>query len=207
MTVDPNFLIIGVQKCGTSWLSQMLRQHPDIFAPPKKELHFFNKQSNYNRGIEWYRGHFSGFSGQKAIGEFTPNYFWICRDNKESKESGRTSNVPFLLYKHYPDMKFVILFRDPVDRAISAYYHHIRARRISPSTPISEVWHQYGILSMGFYYSQLCEWLKLFSLNQFLILIYEHDIVKNKEETVIQCKVQPFVSAFQLLLPKAFQAT
>jgi hypothetical protein len=184
MTVDPNFLLIGVQKCGTSWLSQMIRQHPDIYTPHTKELHFFNKQYNYERGIEWYRNFFSGYSSQKAIGEFTPNYFWICRDKKENDESGRTPNVPNLIKKHYPQMKLILLFRDPVDRAISAYFHHIGARRISPASKFSEVWQHYGILSMGFYYSQLCDWLKIFSMKQFLIFIYEEDIAKNKNETL-----------------------
>jgi hypothetical protein len=184
MTVDPNFLLIGVQKCGTSWLSQMIRQHPEIYTPHTKELHFFNKQYNYDRGIEWYRNFFSGCSSEKAIGEFTPNYFWICRDKKESDESGRTPNVPILIKKHYPEMKFIVIFRNPIDRAISAYFHHIGARRISPATKLSEVWQHYGILSMGFYYFQLSEWLKFFPLKHFLILVYENDIVKNKEDTL-----------------------
>jgi hypothetical protein len=184
MKVDPNFLLIGVQKCGTSWLSQMIRQHPDVFTPNIKELHFFNKQYNYYRGIEWYRNFFSGYSNEIAIGEFTPNYFWICQDNEESDESGRVPDVPALIKKQYPSMKLILIFRNPIDRAISAYFHHIGARRISPATKLSEVWQHYGIFSMGLYYSQLCEWLKYFPLKQFLILIYENDIVKNKEETL-----------------------
>jgi len=74
--VDPNFMLIGAQKCGTSWLAAMLRQHPDIFVPEKKELHFFNLKSNYARGIEWYRKQFDGWSGQKLVGDCTPNYLW-----------------------------------------------------------------------------------------------------------------------------------
>ena len=38
----PTALCIGAQKAGTSWLSQMLRQHPQIWVPPFKEAHFFN---------------------------------------------------------------------------------------------------------------------------------------------------------------------
>ena len=46
----PNFLIIGAQKAGTTWLHRMLNQHPDIFFPEQKELHHF---SNQDRAIFW----------------------------------------------------------------------------------------------------------------------------------------------------------
>ena len=74
--------------------------------------------------------------------------------------------------------------RDPVKRAISAYYHHIHGRRIAPTRRIGEVGGQYGIISMGYYHSQLCEWLKHFRMDQILVLIYEEEIAKNKIETL-----------------------
>ena len=181
---DPNFILIGAQKCGTTWLSKMIKQHPEVFAPSKKELHFFNKSRNYSRGIEWYRSQFAGYNGQKAIGEFTPDYFWTTSDNIEGDESDRNRDIPKLVHKHYPNIKFILSLRDPVQRGISAYYHHIKNCRISPNSNIMKVGHSYGIISMGFYYSHLCEWLKFFKIDQFLILIYEYDIVQNKEETI-----------------------
>ncbi|RYH02097.1 MAG: hypothetical protein EON57_10060, partial [Alphaproteobacteria bacterium] len=39
----PDFLCIGAQKAGTSWLSSVLREHPQIFMPPVNELHFFDR--------------------------------------------------------------------------------------------------------------------------------------------------------------------
>jgi len=182
--VNPNFLLIGAQKCGTSWLSKMISAHPDIFAPSKKELHFFNKQSNYDRGMLWYRSLFSGYNGEKAIGESTPNYFWTTTNEAEIEESGRTHNVPKLIHEHYPNIKLIVSLRDPVQRAISAYYHNVRARRIAPTQPLKQVWHKYGIISMGLYHSQLCNWLTFYPINQFLILIYENDIAQNKKSTL-----------------------
>jgi hypothetical protein len=38
----PNFLVIGAQKSGTSWLNKQLRHHPDIWLPPIKEIHYFD---------------------------------------------------------------------------------------------------------------------------------------------------------------------
>ena len=69
-----NFLVIGAQKAGTTWLDDMLRQHPDVFTPPQKELHFFSKLSNFDKGLAWYCDHFSLLGDEKAVGECTPNY-------------------------------------------------------------------------------------------------------------------------------------
>jgi Sulfotransferase domain. len=42
MKTLPSFLCIGTQKAGTSWLYEQLRQHPNIWMPPIKELHYFD---------------------------------------------------------------------------------------------------------------------------------------------------------------------
>ena len=182
--IDPNFLIIGAQKSGTSWLAKMVRQHPDIFMPAKKELHFFNLKENYKKGMDWYRSQFAGYSGEKLLGEATPNYFSFHLDEEEIQRYGMIPNIPELIYKHYPDIKLILCLRDPVRRAISSYYHHIRARRISPKTSITIAGHEYGIIKQGYYFSQLVEWLKFFTLDRFLILIYEYDILVDKKNTM-----------------------
>ncbi len=64
----PLFLCIGAQKAGTSWLYSNLVQHPSIWMPPVKELHFFNHvfvpehrgwtrwhiHNGVNRAIKWH---------------------------------------------------------------------------------------------------------------------------------------------------------
>ena len=91
---NPNFIIIGGQKCSTTWLFKLLSQHPQIFIPESKELNFYNKRFNYVKGIEWYRNQFKDYSGEKAVGECTPNYLWTSNDPEDLKESDRTENIP-----------------------------------------------------------------------------------------------------------------
>ncbi len=181
---DPNFLVIGAQKCGTSWLARMLKQHPEVLTPDLKEVHFFNKTYNYEKGIDWYREKFQEYNGQKAVGEFTPNYFWTSSDEREIAESQRTSDIPKLVHSHYPDLKLIVCLRNPLDRAVSAYYQHIKDRRVSPSQRLSEVQDRFGITTMGFYDVHLQEWLKYYPFDRFLVLLYEEDIVENKQETL-----------------------
>ena len=42
-TAGPDFLCIGAQKAGTGWLYEQLREHPDFWMPPLKELHYFDR--------------------------------------------------------------------------------------------------------------------------------------------------------------------
>ena len=54
--VLPNFIIIGVQKGGTTSLFRYLTKHPDVIPGYKKEVKFFD--GNYQNGIDWYRYNF-----------------------------------------------------------------------------------------------------------------------------------------------------
>jgi hypothetical protein len=196
---DPNFLVIGAQKAGTSWLARMLRQHPDIFIPKRKELHFFNVKANYARGIDWYRSQFEGWTTERRIGECTPTYLWVqdapeavqlpskrqgCRRIEFEEYDYLNRNMAELAWKHYPNLQLIVSLRDPVERAVSGFLHSIRARRISPRSRIHDVGGEHGILGMGFYRGQLLEWMKFFPRERFLFLIYEDDIVQNKQRTL-----------------------
>ncbi len=53
---EPNFLIIGAEKCGTSSLYQYIIEHPHVLGAIEKEIHFFTY--NFDKGLDWYRSHF-----------------------------------------------------------------------------------------------------------------------------------------------------
>lgn len=181
---DPSFLIIGAQKAATTWLFQMLNQHHDIFIPDIKEVNFFNKSDNYQKGLTWYRKQFSDRGNEKVLGDATPNYLWTSSSDRDLKESNRNPDIPSLVHNDYPDIKLIVCLRDPVERARSAFLHHIRARNIPPDESILNVGNRYGILSMGYYDRDLMEWFRYFSREQFQIFIYEEDILQNTKETI-----------------------
>lgn len=182
----PTFLVIGAQKCGTTWLAKMVSQHPDVSVAIKKEMHFFDKVYNYQKGLEWYEEQFNVSSDTKAIGEFTPNYFWTSEDEKEVNEDSGTRNIPKLVHDAYPDLQLVVSLRNPVDRAVSAYYHFIREGCIKPHQSIIDVAELYGIESMGYYDEHLSNWMKYFPFENFLFLIYEEDMKDEQKEATLK---------------------
>ena len=176
----PNFLIIGAQKAGTTWLGRQLDQHPEIFCYPQ-EIHFFDKDYNYSRGLDWYENHFRGAGPHKVIGEKTPDYLWANGQGTE----GHLAKVHNNLHAAIPTAKLIVILRNPVDRAISAVRHIIRSGRISPFQSLDdlligskqELLSGHGVIEYGHYADQLKAYYELFNPNQFLILTFEDDIV------------------------------
>ncbi|MGH8867005.1 MAG: sulfotransferase family protein [Actinomycetes bacterium] len=114
----PTFVVAGAQKCGTTTLHRMLRQHPQVFMSRTKELHFFDH--HWDEGIDWYSSHFRPHRTyvpprrrQVHAGESTPTYMY----DPQACERMR---------KTLPDVRVVIILRDPTKRAYSHYWHSRR---------------------------------------------------------------------------------
>lgn len=107
----PDFVCLGVQKGGTTTLHEMLKNHPKAYLPKEKETHFFS--NNYDKGTTWYENIFKDCGREQLCGEITPYYLY------HPLAAGR-------MLKIIPNAKLIILLRDPVDRAISQYFHSRR---------------------------------------------------------------------------------
>ena len=109
----PKFVIVDVMKSGTSTVQHYLRQHPEIYMP-ENELHFFHDRMNgrWNNGIDWYRAQFQDASPEQIVGEKTPAYSYL-------------PNTAERIHNILPDVKLIWIFRNPVDRAYSNYWHWV----------------------------------------------------------------------------------
>ena len=125
----PNFLIVGAAKCGTSALHNYLNQHPDVFMPSYnekgmkvKEPRFLIKDLVKDRlhngvwDLESYQALFNNVVNEKAIGESTVLYLYYYNE--------AIKNIKKYLGD---DVKIIIMLRNPVDRAFSAYTHVSRS--------------------------------------------------------------------------------
>ncbi|RNI13582.1 hypothetical protein EFE41_03125 [Methanohalophilus portucalensis FDF-1] len=111
---DPDFIICGAQKAGTTSLLRYLRSHPEIFMP-NKEVHFFDR--NYLKGLEWYKSQFADNSVSiKVYGEKCPEYMYL-------------ENVPERIYQNFPNIKLIFILRNPLERAYSGYWHEVKNGR------------------------------------------------------------------------------
>jgi hypothetical protein len=178
----PDFLIIGAQKCGTTFLYHLLCQHPYVEPAATKEVHFFD--TNFAEGVQWYRSHFlppSQKDGRKVLtGESSPYYIYHPHASKRAA-------------KVVPQAKLIALLRNPVDRAYSDYNHKFREAReplsfeeaieaeeerlkgekekmLADENYASINYRKFSYLSRGVYVDQLKEWRRYFEEEQLLIL-------------------------------------
>ena len=71
------------------------------------------------------------------------------------------------------DLKLIVSLRNPVDRAISAYFHNLKRGRVDYDKPFFKMAKHYGIIHLGFYYEHLSSWLNVYPMENFKILIFE----------------------------------
>lgn len=175
MTFLPNFLIIGAQKAGTTWLAYMLNKHPEVFMPGH-ELHFFDRVENFSQGIEWYEAKFAqADSSKKAIGEKTPEYLWVNGDRPAMHQT---------IKQFFPDIKLIIVLRDPVERAISHANHLVRYGYLSPLIDIDKTIWNHVLIDKGKYYQQIKSYYQVFDPEQIFTLINEEDIILNPQQSL-----------------------
>ena len=104
-----NFMIVGVQKSGTTALSEFCSEHPEICMAKPKEPHLFDAEEFDEAGLDDnYSKFFDHFKGEAILGEATPIYMFLPEIAKR-------------LHTYNPDLKLLVILRDPVDRAISQY--------------------------------------------------------------------------------------
>ena len=185
----PNFFCLGAAKSGTTTLYDILRQHPDIFIPPFKEPHFFDIPENYENGINWYEKNYFNNINKKIIADFTPSYFF-------EKEAPKRIFTNLGL-----KVKFVVLFRNPVDRAYSHYLHSLRDEHESlsfeeslksESVRLEEYVESGDYLSylrnsyfnQGLYAEMLGRYLEYFSLDNFLFINFEEEFLRERDKTI-----------------------
>jgi hypothetical protein len=182
-------MCLGAAKSGTTTLYDILRQHPDIYIPAFKEPHFFDIPENYKNGIEWYKRNYFRNANKKIIADFTPSYFF-------EKEA------PKRIFKNLGrDMKFLVVFRNPVDRAYSHYLHSKRddhesenfekslelevsrlKKHENQSDYLSYLRHSY--VHQGLYAQMINRYLQYFSLDNFLFIHFENELLQERELTI-----------------------
>jgi len=158
----PDFLCVGVEKCGTTSLYDLLKQHPDIGLSRYKETQFFN--SHWHEGISWYQEKFSHLPDRcKAIGEITPAYHRF------------PEVIPRIKQVLGEEIKIIIMLREPRRRAFSHYIHDFANHQEITDL----VYKRY--LTTTPYAPILRNYFSAFGKNNCLVQIFEEDLFSQQE--------------------------
>jgi hypothetical protein len=176
----PDFLVIGAQRAGTSSLYKYLGHHPLVIPSLRKETEYLSRR--YGNGIAWYRAHFplQRTSRRATTFEATPDYlYWPTAARRAATT--------------LPDARFIVLLRDPTERAFSHYRHMVRlgfeTRTFEEALQLEEeriagdrsaldrdeffyarAYLRFSYFSRGLYATQLTRWFAEFPRDRFLIV-------------------------------------
>lgn len=180
---EPNFLVIGAGKSGTTSLYEYLNDHPEVFMSQVKETNFFalegeelidsNEDPEQMHHYPWsvteygaYQELFADVTNEKAVGEVSPMYMYSDKAALSIKE-------------RLPKVKLIAILRQPVDRLYSRYMHLARENR-TPTSKFEDAldensiwWKRNDLVQEGFYHSHLNKYFELFPKDQIKIVLYE----------------------------------
>jgi hypothetical protein len=168
---SPDFIIIGTQRGGTTSLYRYLTAHPEIGQAFRKEVHFFDRY--FGKGIDWYLAHFPLRGEFPVVGEASPYYLFH-------------PEAPARIHAAVPHAKFIMLLRNPVDRAYSQYHmkferaletlpfeealRHEPERLALSDDPLDPAWRHHSYVARGIYVDQVRRWFDRFPRDRFLII-------------------------------------
>lgn len=165
--IEPNFFIIGAPKCGTTTMHAWLSQSPSVYMPTLKELRFYSDDDLFSTmGFKDYlEKFFSGVEDETAVGEATPAYL---------QNAGSVIPRMKATLAHPEMLRFVVLLRNPADRAFSHYLHAKRSEAESRAfaecvfdVSLEKLDLSCRYVSESLYSSAVETWLNNFDRNQF----------------------------------------
>jgi hypothetical protein len=176
-----DFVIAGAQKCATSWLYYCLKDHPQIYLPSsKREQVYLGGRLHKKRGNVWFFNKIGVSDIEKVNGDVSVDYIF-------------DPTSPAVISDLFPGTKLIISLREPIERAVSAYYWNLRCgnvedmdlgkgmRRVIDKTSTAEdpdlsydaSSYYLNILARGLYDIQVKRYLNHFPQDQFLVLPFD----------------------------------
>lgn len=169
-----DFLGIGAQKCGTTWLYRNLARHPMIGFPAGKEVHYWDSPAG--RSIGWYASQFPDHPAGVVQGEITPAYAILPRTIVQS------------VHDFAPSARLVFSIRNPIDRAWSSALMALGRAEMSVEEA-SDRWfldhfRSAGSVLRGDYQACLECWLSVFPMEQMLVCRF--DDIANRPRQLLE---------------------
>jgi hypothetical protein len=186
-----DFLVVGAQKCATSWLYYCLQDHPEIHVPSKKREDIYIGGSLYEeRGADWFANWVGDPKDGKTVGDISVDYLVDPRSPKAIEE-------------YASDVQIVASLREPTERAISAYYWNLRrgnvhelelnrgmrrvldhASEVHPTSRYDSEAYYRNILLRGFYHTQVKRYIDQFGKDNVLLIPFSE--IKRNGPGIVQ---------------------
>lgn len=166
----PQFIIIGAEKSGSTFLVHRLMEHPGIYMPSLNQT-LFLPEPLYNNDLEPLQRLFANAPKDMIRGIRRGRYLGLPQ-------------APAFLETNIPDVRLIVILRHPVARAVSAYFQSMwfgtmpvqplnmgLSRLLDRPDPHPHAWH--SVIQVGMYHTNLSRFLKHLPRAQLLILLLD----------------------------------
>jgi hypothetical protein len=181
--VNPNFLIVGAPKCGTTAMWRYLEQHPDVFLSPRKDMHFFGSDLDFRVRTRFSQTEYESFFSDIHVTARGEASVWYLHSKQAAEE----------IHAYDPNMKIIIMLRDPI-QLMYAHYTQMRLNALGDEDihSFAEALHaeparkrgkqipKHNTLASALFYTeiarlsiQITRYLELFPREQILFLFQE----------------------------------
>jgi hypothetical protein len=157
-----NFIYIGPDKSGSTWLFNVFKQHRDIFVPDAKDIYFFDRY--YDKGMKWYLGFFKKAKGNEVVGEISHDYMFDTMAMER-------------IQSHFPDIKIFTILRNPFEKIWSQYLFLIRSGITNKPFKIA-IKEEKELIDKCLYAKHLSSYIKNFDQENFKVFYF--DDLKNE---------------------------
>lgn len=154
----PNFLYLGPDKSGSSWLFEVLRNHPDCFVPACKDVYYFDE--HYDKGMDWYLDFFrDARPGVPAMGELSHSYLFSMEAADRIRQD-------------LPGVKLMASLRQPVERCYSHYLYLVSSGLVTSSFA-ETIDNRPGLTRSSYYAKSVEGYLERFGAERFKVLFFD----------------------------------
>jgi len=209
----PNLFIAGTQHAGAEWLASQLDLHPEVGIAKGKGRGFFNRPTRIENeaAASEYRQAIRSAGPARWLGDCSPDYFWHSEGGPFGPR--KTDTAAQLRRNAAPDAQVFLCLREPVSRAIAAFWHYYSLGKMDAASGIFRASKNLGIIDMGFYKRHYEHWVDNLGEDRVHVLLYD-DLVDDPkgqiESTLNQLQLEgdeaywSSVDAGPVVKPKAW---
>lgn len=172
-TRGPNLFVTGAEHSGIEWLAQQLGRHPDVFVATGKGSGFFNNSSRLESAeeAEAYLDAYAPGQETRWRVDRSPTYFWHSSGSPFGP--ARPDSALEIKNRANADAPIIVVLREPVARAVAAYWHHFSQGRFDLSQSVFRVPGKLGIVDQGFYKRHYDHWSNILGSQRIHVFLYE----------------------------------
>jgi hypothetical protein len=169
----PSFLIAGTQQGGTQWLQHQLDHHPHVQVA-KESAPFFNRPARLGKDEEIHK-FLAPFTAatKPVVGHRSPGYFWVTDPRSTFSPHRKHDTAAAIRDMLDPNAPILLSLRNPVERAISAYWRHFSNAQIELGAGIFQSPARLGIVDLGFYRRHYEDWARTLGPERLRVLVFD----------------------------------